>query len=499
VACFRRATLPVELRDCAVVDFRGRFRPALAALLRVLARSSDAALNQAKHAWPAVPPWVAVMTLLLALPTLGYFMAASWSLDHVTENRLLVLAMVPLGVLGIAWFFCVAFLRRRMGMTRLALCLLCLSFVFGFQLQRYFAHDADLIANTDLANMVGSHWRAGIVLLAAPLLGLLTLLVLRPEDLLRWTPTGKAWAGYRLGHVANAAFGQAELSARFHQVGSFALLFDPADAPLALRLREQLLAQGATEPSTEGVGPTQVLLLTNRTQVDWLDAQMDRLRADCITVVGTGIGLPPKLDWLWRRQWIDFRTWNIGRPEPARALPQVPDAVTQSRLPSRVARVHHLLCALAAVVFAFAGALMPDDRGSQDLSLPELMSILGFAVAAWWALIAHRLVKRSRAAQRLFRDTGIAWAVTAIVLGVDGYALVQRGFAAGRVALVALFLVAAWIWLARQRAAMGFWLPQQDITAATKRGALAQYRDWSTLGWWLLYAGVWMWVLGLLK
>jgi hypothetical protein len=386
-----------------------------------------------------------------------------------------------------------------MGMTRLALCLVCLAFVFGFQLQRYLVQDPNLLADSDLASTVGNHWRAGVFLMATPLLGLLALVLIRPEDLLRWTPTGKAWATYRIGHVANAAFGRAELAFQLRQIRTFTLVYDPADAPLAQGLRQHLLGEGATEALPGDAAATQVLLLTNRTQVGWIDAQTEMLRGDCITIVGTGIGLPPKLDWLWRRQWIDFRTWNIRRAGPALALPQVPDAVTQSRLPASVARVHHVLCAIAAVVFALAGALMPDDRGSDDFSVPEVLSVLAFAVAVWWGIIAHRLVKRARAAPLLLRDSGIAWAATAIVLGVDGYALVEGGFAPARVTAVALFLIVAWVWLARQRAALAFWLPQENVTAATKRTALAQYRDWSTLLWSGVYAALWMWTLGLLK
>src|SRR4029077_279944 len=100
--------------------------------------------------------------------------------------------------------------------------------------------------------MVGNHWRAGIFLMATPLLGLLALVLLRPEDLLRWTPTGKAWARYRIGHVADAAFARAELASRLEQVKTVTLACDPVDAPIAKRLGEQLTALGGSQARDAG-------------------------------------------------------------------------------------------------------------------------------------------------------------------------------------------------------------------------------------------------------
>jgi hypothetical protein len=321
--------------------------------------------------------------------------------------------------------------------------------------------------------------------------------VLRPEDLLRWTPTGKAWASYRLGRVADAAFRRADLAFQFGQMKTFTLASDPADAPMAQRLREQLIAAGATEAPIGDDAAMPVVLLTNRTQFGWIDAQTARVRDSGLTVVGTAIGLPSSLDWLWRRQWIDFRTWNMRRTDVALSLPQVPDAVTQARLPAFVARVHHVLCAIAALVFALTSGVTADDAARSDgLSGYDLIAGLSFGVVVWWMLIAHRLVKRTRAASLLVRDWRIAWAVTAIVACIDSYALAQKGVAPARILLAMTLLVAAGIWLSRQRAGLAFWLPGEGGNGAVKGSVLGQSRDWSTLMWSSAYLLLWIPVVG---
>jgi len=383
-----------------------------------------------------------------------------------------------------------------MGMTRLGLCLLCLAVVFALPMLRYLFRSFSFLATDDVANIFSSHWRLGIALFGAPMAGLGILLLLRPEDLLRWTPTGKAWAQYRIGHVANAAFARAELASQFSQVTTFALANDPVDAPMAQRLREELLALGGSEVAP-GKSVIPVLLLTGRTQLAWIDANTEQVRNEGITVVGTGIDLTPNLDWLWRRQWIDFRVWDVRKADRALALPQVPVAVTQTRLPTSVARARHVLCAIAALLFALGGAVSPEDRQQgPDLSFNELLAYVTFAAAVWWALIAHRLVKRSRTQALLRRDALIGSIVTAIVVGLDFYALGNGKLAVGRMAIAAAFLVAAWLWLWRRHTSLAFWLPQENLTRAAKRSVLGTYRDWSTLIWLFVYALLWMSLLG---
>jgi hypothetical protein len=500
VVRFRNAPLPAELQACDAVDFRGAFGRAMRTLMSRLAPEADRGLPAPVRdtgSWLPLPPWVIVIALTLAIPLLGYFAAANWTLAPDEEYRMAILIFMPFAVLAMLWFFCIAFLRRRMGMTRLALCLLVMGVVFALPMLAHSVPRLSFLATEATAAAFGRYWHLGAFLVAVPLAGLCILMLVRPEDLLRWTPTGKAWTAYRIGHVANAGFGRAELAFQFEQIARFALAHDPADAPMAQRLREQLTALGAVETPAPGEAVTPVRLLTNRTELAWIDTRTEHLRGEGVTVVGTRIGLPESLDWLWRRQWIDFRGWDVRRADRARAMPQVPDAVTQPRRPARVARVHHVLCAIAALVFTLGGALSEQTGDATELSLNDPLGMITIAAAIAWALIAHRLVRRTRPAPLLVRAAAINCAVTAIAVGFAFHALAGGTLTVPRMAVAAAFLAVAWVWLSRQRAALAFWLPASKPAAGAGDKTLGNYRDWSTAIWVTFYLFVWMPVLGL--
>jgi hypothetical protein len=82
-----------------------------------------------------MPPWVALMAVVLAIPSFAYLLLANWEPDSSWS----VPAPVQLGLgaifaLLLLWFLCFTYLRRRMGMTRLAICLVCLTAVFAIPL-----------------------------------------------------------------------------------------------------------------------------------------------------------------------------------------------------------------------------------------------------------------------------------------------------------------------------------------------------------------------------
>ena len=97
------------------------------------------------------------------------------------------------------------------------------------------------------------------------------VILLRPEDLLRWCPTGKAWDSYRRGRVMKIP----DLPTRFADLGRFQLLHDAEDAPAAARLRADLIRAGATESASDA---TRVILLTNRTTTAWLSGRPNSWR-----------------------------------------------------------------------------------------------------------------------------------------------------------------------------------------------------------------------------
>lgn len=500
LARFRRCKVPVELQHCDSVDFRFAFGRALRTLVARLSSSVPAATPHTTtggaHAWMGVPPWVALMAVTLAVPSVAYLLLARWALDaSETIAAPVHWAVLPILAVVLLWFFCITFLRRQMGMTRLAVCLVCLTSVFAIPLVLFgllgdfktFGYDESIV------QMVRDHWRIGILLTAIPLTGIVVLVLFRPEDLLRWVPTGTAWPGYRIGHVADAVFTRADLGTQFSVIKHFFILHDPADAPMADRLRQQLDAQGATEVAADADGATTVLLLSRRTRTAWLDQQIERLPRAMFTVVGTAIRLPDSLERLWRWQWIDFRGWDLRRADRERALPQVPEAVTQSRFPAAVNRVHQMLCALGALLAVLSGKAQPNSGASDELGVAQTVAALG---TIWWGFVAWRLLRRSRTEASFVRDCKIGWAATLLGVALCGYTMVTRDGAIARVLLVAAFLVAAYIWLSRQRANVAFWFPLEQAGRENPQQSLAPGRNWRTLIMLAVYLIAWFVVLG---
>ncbi len=66
VALFRSCKLPAEMERARVVDFRGGFRTALRRLTQLLGETDESAARLTSSRVPRVPPWVFLITLMLA-------------------------------------------------------------------------------------------------------------------------------------------------------------------------------------------------------------------------------------------------------------------------------------------------------------------------------------------------------------------------------------------------------------------------------------------------
>ena len=500
LARVRRTNIPVELQRCESVDFRRAFRGALRTLVaRLRPAAPDVDPQRAAaggRSWIGMPPWIALMAMMLAIPSVAFVGLGSWDPDPSWDAPAIVqLALIPVLALGILWFLCITFLRRQMGMTRLAVCLVVLTGVFATPLLLFgmLGETSAFGYQESIIRMARDHWRLGLVLAAIPLAGLAVLVLFRPGDLLRWTPTGTAWPVYRIGHVADAVFARADLGTQFTRIRRFFILHDPVDTPMAHRLRQQLGAQGATEVAAGGDDATTVLLLTGRSRMEWLGREIERLPQTMLTVVGSAIRLPDNLERLWRRQWIDFRGWDMRRGDREKALPQVPEAVTQPRFPAVVNRVHQLICALGALLLALGGKVDEHPAPGDDPSVALVAAALG---AIWWGLVARRLLRRSRPEPTFARDCVIGWGATAVGFGLCAYTMATQQGAIVRVALVFAFLVASYVWLSRQRSDLAFWFPQEPIGREKPEQSLAPGRNWRTLGMFTAYLFVWFLVLG---
>ena len=125
---------------------------------------------------------------------------------------------------------------------------------------------------------------------------------------------------------------------------------DPVDEPFAQRIQQELAARGGQVADAAHASTRNVLVLSNRTHLAWLNALETELREkDLMTVVVTAIGLSPTLGWLWKRQWIDFRRGTSADASKRQPVLPVPEALDRARLPLRPALAHHLLCSMAGL------------------------------------------------------------------------------------------------------------------------------------------------------
>ena len=506
VAEFRRARLPAELQDAEIVDFRGAFMPAFERLTTRLAKGPlfTGRDKQTDSTSVAVrfPPWVATLSAMLGVLSLFPLLLADYG-EIVTGIQgsiaysvtVIVLMIVAIGLF--LWHSMAAFLLRRMSMTRLSACFAFFVYATGYPLLQHFAGSAvpQLFPEATM-RFIRDGWPLVALLCAMALGGLGIALLKRPEDLLRWTPTGKAWSRCRMAYATRRLDNAADIASRLRQTKRFYLVHDENDLPAATRLKQELLKGGATESVANVDGASGVLLLTNRTRMDWLDSQAQRLQGAILTVVGTGIRLPDSLSWLWKRQWIDFRLWSTEVGAHEAGLPPVPEALTLVRVPAPISRAHHVICATGALLFVVGGAVTPQVTPETEvLSVQEAQGMLSFVAAVMWAMPARGLLRRTYSAVKFSRYAAIGFIVT-IILGFWGlYDLAMTQHAFARALLPALFLIAGPVGLRFLKKDLEFWFPKPGSEQSRKSESLAPGRNWRTLLWLTIYALGWMLVL----
>jgi hypothetical protein len=499
VARRRGARVPDELKGRETVDFRGVFEQGVDQLVANLTANLPHISTARRLSFmPRLPPWTAAVAATLAIPLLGYFALVLWAGNTEGENYPypVLIALYLVIIFLLLWFFLLGFIERRMGMTRLAVCLVCLAVVYAYPLFRLFYWGASSLSGYDagIIRLIVNHWPTGALLGAVPLLGLSILFFVRPEDLLRWSPTGKAWDRYRRGHASKVSSEIVDAAAALTRVERFRLFYDTPDTPAACRLRQELITAGAQEAQPDDAAATAVLLLTNRTRTLWLNQQADRLKGALLTVVASGICLPETLGWLWRREWIDFRRWSINQPNRAGRLPRVPEAVTSIRLPAPVIRAHQLLCAFAALLLAIGGSIQPEGSArSETLSVQEAVGAISAAIGLFYGLAARRLVRRRISPVQFARWTGpiAAFAIVSGLITLLYYCTINPALWI-RALPAAAFLFVAPVLLRRLRPTIEFWLPPSDATEEKpKVDNLAPGRNWRTFGLITLYLCVW--------
>ncbi len=515
IAQFLSTPLPGELRGAGIIDFRGGFHRGLDQLVKRLAAGECGTVPPSREAlsvnpFPRVPAWVAAMAIALAVPQIGFvafsLLKGDMPADPFASSGaiwiwLAVLAMAA----SFVWFFCVAFLRRRMGMTRLALCLICLAVIYCLPLIILFLRGPTGLGAyaPGIRQWIVDYWRVDAALCAIPLAGLAMLLIARPAALLHWSPTGKAWEWYREHHVARTSVKLIDAASTLNTVGQFRLIHDVADAPAADRLRGELIKAGAKEMpspppsitgSAPGAEPTAVFLLTNRTRTLWLNRQANQANGAVFIVVASAICLPDSLAWLWKREWIDFRHWDANQPVRAHRLPRLPETVTTVRLPKPVLWAHHLTCAFGMLLFVTCSLPAADDPSLSSTPQGYLL-LIGSLLGCAFVVPARGLVRRKISAAVFARWTGWIAGFGVLTGLVSLYEQVTAGQSWVRIVPAALFMVAAPILLWRLHPQIAFWFPRPDAPGATQDDRLTPPRDWRTFALVLLYLTVWMLVL----
>ena len=285
VVLFRTKTTPQELESAEVIDFRGAFEPALKQLVYQLT-SSNTNLTVSSHRLGLAfrwPPAVVTTVLLLAcaflIPLLlnpNVYKEGIITLRRIVITKLIVsgdkfalsfytVFIVTVFLLLAVLYVRVAFLdfiRRRMGMTRLALIFAFGIYFWGLPVsQLLFGQFLPHWAPEILMRLIRNNWPMSAMLFsaafAASLAGLWIVLLQRPGDLLRWMPTGYAWQSYRVKGAPKAVvakdgvFGLEELK-------RFKLFYDTRDALLAGRLRQKLCSAGAIHAPDDSEDSTSI-------------------------------------------------------------------------------------------------------------------------------------------------------------------------------------------------------------------------------------------------
>jgi len=327
---FRRVRLPSELQGCEWIDFRGRFNPALQRLVATL--SADAPATHASVApagpypgrGPWLPPAVLGMLIALAAPIVGYALAVA---PEVARNDFedLGLGLGRVGdvvlfaafTLALVWGLCLSLVQRRMGMTRLMVCLGFVAAPFLLTTWKLARHGAAGLQDMPplVAQAMLQHQPLAWALAALPLAAMAALWWWRPGGLLRWMPTGKGWASYRIVAAPQARLQVSDAAHTLAGIRPFHIVHDIPDRPMAERLRDELLRLGSALAQADDTRATTVVLLSNQSSLAWVAREVQPRAAEALlTVVGSAIGLRQQLDWLWGRR----QRAHAGRPRGAR-------------------------------------------------------------------------------------------------------------------------------------------------------------------------------------
>jgi len=228
--------------------------------------------------------------------------------------------------------------------------------------------------------------------------------------------------------------------------------------------------------------------------------QTQKLDSNVLTVIGSRIGLPEQFEWLWRREWIDFRHWDLHRLDRKRGLLQVPEAVTGVRYPAVVRVVHHLLCALAALAFCLVTLIDPEfnSRQTEQQTTHENSQVLVVAaVCVGCGILAQRLLNRTVSRHGFSRAWKIGLVATSSLAIWAVAEAWSRQVSWWRAVPILGFLIACPFFLVAKNDQLAFWFPTPGMSNAHGIARLATRRNWQTLIWTSVYMLMWGYFTGM--
>ena len=211
--------------------------------------------------------------------------------------------------------------------------------------------------------------------------------------------------------------------------------------------------------------------------------------------------MPEQLEWLWRREWIDFRYWDLQRLDRKHGLLQVPEAVTDIRYPAAVRFVHHLLCALTASAFCLLPLADPSAFNNQQASeatpAQTAEEIIGAAICVWCGILAQRLLNRTVAQPAFEKAWKIGLAATYLFAMWSLPQALSRGLAVWRLLPFVAFWLAFPFLMYVKRDRLAFWYPKPGMSKPGIADRLNTGRQWQTLLGLSLYLGIFGYFAGM--
>jgi hypothetical protein len=423
VAEFRRYKKPQDLEQLSSFDLSRDYESGLSEIIDFLSGEKSADRSPVLHIlkkgfFPAAPDVCIVGAMLLA-PFV--YTAIEFPFNAIRDAadlfEALGILLVGLAIIGVfCWFFAVSFLRRRMSWRRLqlvtwgwcaGLVLNLIATFSGFQLP---------LSKGSWVGTPGQLIAPEICIFYSLLLSSLYLLYIKKSsDILRWLPTGKAPDWLREKRYGSGSPPPAGMAPKLDTLTSFFLISDPDEEHMAAKLRSILVKRGCVEEEDSFRAKTCLLLITGNTRIANLKALLNQGADRLYPVLCSGIKLESSLDWLWRHQWVDFRSWAISRPREARLLPLVPESMSTIKLPNEVKASFYSIVAMASVVEVL----------SEYLEGHPIMVLLRFS--AWPLFIIPLLISAHLFLTRSV--TGRAWRVLTAMAFIPGAVCVAWGIA----------------------------------------------------------------------